>query len=77
MRRIRLETSNRETGGGAFVAVVEILPFDDLCLPQVVVWGDRAFALHALAGEPLPVYREVLAIVSLTPSPGLPVEAGA
>lgn len=64
MRRIELRT-----GGGDFVACVEILPFPKG--PDVVAWGERLFVPRP--GE-TDVYYEAFGITSVTPSPGLPRE---
>lgn len=56
--------------GGVFVARVEIPAFPDPALPRVVVWERRTFVCaDTKAGHN---YREAIASVSLTPSPGLP-----
>jgi hypothetical protein len=62
------------TDQGHFVAVVEIPPFPDSGLPEVVVWGTRTFLLARDAEPPTArvVYEEGFAVMSLTPSPGLP-----
>ena len=70
MRRIELQVDS-----GEFVAIVEIPLFNDDQLPQVVMWGIRTFALWLCRGPSgLPEYRERFAVMSLTPSPGLPRE---
>lgn len=53
-----------------FVAVVDIPPFPDTALPDVVVWGTRTFRMYALGDHGRPRYLETFAVVSLTPSPG-------
>jgi hypothetical protein len=67
MREIELWTRD-----GNFVAVVDIPPFPDTGMPEVVMWGDRTF--HNNAGHQTEskrwVYNEVFLVVSLTPSPG-------
>jgi hypothetical protein len=74
MRDIELWTRD-----GHFVAVVEILPFPDDKLPEVILWGARFFLKHDIgvgvvvpqAGpSPPPRYDECFCHVSLTPSPG-------
>ena len=75
MREIELWTRD-----GHFVAVVDIPPFPDKGMPDVVMWGDRVF--HNNAGHQTDgsgksmrwVYNEVFSCVSLTPSPGRPRE---
>lgn len=59
-----------QTGTGEFVAVVEILPFQNL--PGVVVWGTRAFQIANQHSQGREVYTEAFATMSLTPSPGKP-----
>lgn len=67
MRRIELLTQE-----GEFVAVVEIAPFPDTGMPEVVMWGDRVFTRRgAQSTDTSWVYVESFAVVSLTPSPGL------
>lgn len=69
MREITLFT---EGSRGEFVAVVEILPFPDLGLPRVVLWGSRCFVLTtACDAQDRPIFGETLAAISFTPSPGL------
>ena len=68
MREIELRTSSHE-----FVAVVEILPFPDKGLPEVVVWGERTFIRTPDVARNRPVYTEGLTVLSLTPSPGMPL----
>ena len=67
MKRVELRTADNH-----FVAVVEVPPFVP-GEPKVVGWGARVFVASALVD----VYTEVLACVSLTPSPGLPRADGA
>lgn len=72
MKVVRLVVS---TGG--FVADVEIAPFLDRAMPDVVMWGDRVFVRQGAPGRKTDghwVYSEAFAVVSLTPSPGLPVD---
>jgi len=57
----------------AFVATVDIPPFPDKGMPQVIIWGDRTFTVRET--QPADArwgYREVFCVVSLTPSPGKP-----
>lgn len=70
MRRIELFTQGSE---GGFVAVVEIAPFPDRGMPDVVLWGERTFMIaRGLTGSHgRQIYREAFAFVSLTPSPGI------
>jgi hypothetical protein len=72
MRNITLWTAN-----GEYVSTVQIIPVSDHNMPKVVIWGDRTFVLN----QPYPdtlnpqipwPYNECFAVVSLTPSPGLP-----
>lgn len=67
MMRIRLLTND-----GQHVAYVEILVFKRF--PDVVGWGDRVFVFYNTIGTDggPPEYRECFAVVSVTPSPGLP-----
>ena len=67
MREIELVTS-----AGEFVAIVDIAPFPDRGLPDVVGWGDRVFRLHgtSVRHSGMPLYREGFGVVSFTPSPG-------
>lgn len=69
MRKVQLITK-----AGGFVAFVEIVPFPDAGMPDVVAWGDRLFARFAPHPDDARVwtYTEVFAVVSFTPSPGLP-----
>lgn len=69
MRQITLRTK-----GGGFVAVVEIAPFPDDGLPDIVAWGERVFMRSIWGKDEMgrPVYEEAFAHVSFTPSPGLP-----
>jgi hypothetical protein len=69
MREIELRVST-----GEFVAVVEIPPFPDQGLPEVVMWGVRTFLRTPEPKEApgRPVYTEGFAVMSLTPSPGKP-----
>lgn len=57
---------------GAFVAVVEVLPF--AAPPTVVTWGNRLFVIALEQGGRADRWRysEAVAVASLTPSPGLP-----
>lgn len=73
MREVELKTRD-----GDFVAVVEIAPFPDAGMPEVVMWGDRVFISELATRHQLPddsparwAYREGCAVVSFTPSPGL------
>jgi hypothetical protein len=67
MRQVELQTKD-----GHFVATVEITPFPDPGMPEVLTWGDRTFTFHERR-KPAPwVYREAFAVVSLTESPGAP-----
>jgi hypothetical protein len=75
MKRIQLMTSGNGAAQ-AFVAQVEVPPFDDKAMPDVVMWGSRAFVIHQLDASGLWIYREAFAFVSLTPSPGLPRAEG-
>jgi hypothetical protein len=70
MREIELRTGTHQ-----FVAIVEIPPFPDRGLPEVVVWGIRTFLISVVTDgdESRSIYTEVFAYMSLTPSPGLPV----
>ena len=69
MRQIELRTASHD-----FVAVVEIPPFPDAGLPEVVIWGSRTFSrVPDVQHLDRVVYAEVFACVALTPSPGLPV----
>lgn len=64
MRAIRLECTD-----GDYVATVQIPPFHDDKMPQVVMWGDRCFARASIH-----VYRETFCVASVTASPGLDKE---
>lgn len=76
MRTVELQTRD-----GKFVACVEITPFPDPGMPEIVAWGDRIFlrsdyrndgeVVTMPGGKPWP-YREVVAHISFTKSPGLP-----
>ena len=78
MRKVELQTRDRK-----FVAIVEIVPFPDRGMPDIVAWGERVFirgdynseGIHVTmpADQPWP-YVEAFAHVSFTPSPGLPKE---
>lgn len=77
MRDIELVTG----ADRGFVATVEIAPFPDDKLPDVVIWGERVFKRdgsvflgdHRRPGTAeVPRYLEAFAVVSLTPSPGKP-----
>lgn len=48
MREIELWTRDNQ-----FVAVVDILPFDDGRMPDIVAWGERMFGLATSNGAPL------------------------
>lgn len=66
-RVIELVTSDQH-----HVAWVEIAPFPTLQQsPAVVLWGSRVFERLGLKPEGVWAYREVFAVVSLTPSPGI------
>lgn len=75
MREIELYTAD-----GHFVAVVEIAPFPDNGMPDVVGWGDRVFTRWRQNTDVLAdgwkagrwPYQEAFGVVSFTPSPGLP-----
>jgi hypothetical protein len=62
------------------VAIVELAPFLDARMPDVVVWGARIFQRQVRpdaddeSGRNAWRYVEAFAVVSLTPSPGLPRE---
>jgi hypothetical protein len=58
------------TKDGQHVAWVEIPPFQTM--PDIVAWGDRTFTVDLYSSAAHSVYREAFAVVSLTPSPGLP-----
>lgn len=68
MREIELFTRD-----GNFVAVVDVLPFPDSGMPEVVMWGNRTFTA-GIKTQPHDGGRwrftEAFAFVSLTPSPG-------
>jgi hypothetical protein len=72
MRKIELITAN-----GGYVATVEIPPFPDQSLPQVVMWGDRCFTksgthyVDPKQPEKPWSYFECFAVASITPSPGV------
>ena len=71
MREVEL----RSTDGAHFVAVVEIVPFPDRGMPDMVAWGDRVF-LNKEETQPTSgrwVYREGFAVVSFTKSPGIEI----
>ncbi len=79
MREVELRVAD-----GEFVAVVEVPPYPDEGMPQVVLWGERCFARLDVEGDvvvgwvPLVhrgrwVYGEASLTVSATPSPGLPL----
>src|SRR5581483_10321938 len=56
-----------------FVAIVDIPPFPDKGMPQVVIWGDRTFkSRETQPADARWEYDEVFCVVSLTPSPGKP-----
>lgn len=67
MMRIELLTSDKQ-----HVAWVEIPAFKSF--PDVVGWGDRVFKFWSTIGDDggPPQYVECFAVVSVTPSPGLP-----
>lgn len=69
MRDIELQTRD-----GHFVATVEIAPFPDRGMPEVVSWGDRVFVREQRSPGRAPelpwVYLEACAAVSFTASPG-------
>lgn len=79
MREIELYTSD-----GGFVAVAEIVPFPDAGMPTVILWGERVFVVargavaddlartYGPRGDGRWRYVEAFAVVSFTPSPGLP-----
>lgn len=71
MRQVELWTGSNG-GVRGFVAVVEILPFPDERLPDVIVWGERTFKNYAIGMHGRPRYVEAFAVVSLTESPGRP-----
>ena len=80
MRReieLRASAGQRED----FVAVVEIIPFPDGRMPDVVPWGTRTFIQPSPDKHPSTprksnegrwVYVEAFVVWSLTASPGLP-----
>lgn len=68
MREIELQP------GGRLMAIVEIPPYVDSAMPDVVAWGDRVFQKTGATCGGRAVYREAFAVVSFTPSPGIPQE---
>lgn len=59
------------TAGLRHVAWVEIPPFSDAGLPEVLLWDHRAFMRCAKFDDGHWAYREVFVYVSLTPPPGI------
>ena len=67
MLTVRLLTSNLE-----FVADVELPPFIDRGMPEVVMWMERCFLRHGRYTEGPWFYIEAFWMVSPTSPPGLP-----
>lgn len=75
MREVELRTRDDE-----FVAVVDILPYLDHGMPDVIAWGSRLFYSRTLKGFVVTpphrwVYLEAFAVTSFTTSPGRPLDA--
>jgi len=83
MRRIELVTNGGDPRMGSsqrvHLAWVEIAPFVSARMPDVVVWGNRCFQREVRPDSDQRDafdawwYVECFAVMSLTPSPGLPV----
>ncbi len=69
MRTISLYTKDEK-----FVANVEIAPFADDRMPEVVTWGIRCFLHDKTSIATVTDYFECFAYAAVTPSPGLDVE---